>query len=357
MSRKKSDMFTEITVGAFVLGVLALLAYFTIVISGVDVLMGHERKIVKVSFDAVGGLKEHDAVMYRGMKVGAVEHISLTPSNILVEAKVDRSVVLRPGYRISVANMSMLGGYYLKMDEGAGEPLEASCTFVGERPTDWMHDVADIARNVNAFTSGGDLKTIVTNFEAMSERLRLITERVERGEGMLGKLLSTNDTIYADLAATVANVKSISTRLENGEGALGQLLSTNETVSIDLKRTLANAREVSDRLARGEGLAGRLLAKDDPLVAEVDASVAAFRRACESVDAREVLARAEKLLGDLGSVTEKMKSGEGTLGKLVSDDKLYREVDGLARDLRQVLDNYRDTTPIATFSSLIMGGL
>ena len=37
------------------------------------------------------------------------------------------------------------------------------------------------------------------------------------------------------------------------------------------------------------------------------------------------------------------------------DAILYDEVNGLVRDIRQVIDNYRDTTPISTFSSLALG--
>lgn len=36
---------------------------------------------------------------------------------------------------------------------------------------------------------------------------------------------------------------------------------------------------------------------------------------------------------------------------------MYDEIDGIIRDARQVLDNYRDTTPISTFSSLATGAL
>ena len=67
--------------------------------------------------------------------------------------------------------------------------------------------------------------------------------------------------------------------------------------------------------------------------------------------------RANKLLESLNAVSEKLARGEGTLGKLVNEDTLYQEVQGLTKDVRQVLDNFRDTTPISTFGSLIMGGL
>ena len=63
MSRKKNDAFHEAIVGLFMLAVLALLVYFTVVISGVDVLTGRQKVKVNIVFTEVGGLKDHDSVM------------------------------------------------------------------------------------------------------------------------------------------------------------------------------------------------------------------------------------------------------------------------------------------------------
>jgi ABC-type transporter Mla subunit MlaD len=56
MSKKRSDVFAETIVGIFMAAVLALLVYFTIVISGVDILVGHTKVPMKVEFADVGGL-------------------------------------------------------------------------------------------------------------------------------------------------------------------------------------------------------------------------------------------------------------------------------------------------------------
>ncbi|MGN0853952.1 MAG: MlaD family protein [Kiritimatiellia bacterium] len=358
MSRKKNDAFSEAIVGLFMLAVLALLVYFTVIISGVDVLQGREKVRIGVVFDEVGGLKDHDSVMYRGTKVGAVERIDLSPTNLIVIAEIDNDVVLRTGYRIAVCNLSMLGGNYLLLEEGPGEALPLVGTvFRGEKPSDWMRDVANIARNLNDFTSGGELKAIVANLQAASESIKVVTDRIMRGEGTIGKLLSSDDTLYRDVRQTVANTAEITDRLRRGEGTLGRFLSTNDTVYADFQKTMANVAEISDRLHRGEGLVGRLLAKDDPLYAQFDGALADFRRACASMDLTETKAGANRLLENLNAVAEKMKNGEGTLGRLMTDDALYGEVEGLAKDVRQVIDNFRDTTPISTFGSLILGGL
>ena len=358
MSAKKKDAFSEAIVGLFMLVVLSLLVYFTIIISGVDILQGREKVQARVTFTDVGGLKDHDNVMYRGTKVGSVERIELSPTNLVVVIEIDHDVVLRDSYRVAVCNLSMLGGNYLLLEEGTGEPLPLKTTaFVGEPPTDWMRDVSRIAKNLNDFTSGGELKAIVTNFEATSVKVRQIVDRIEQGEGTVGKLLSRDDSVYTDLQTTVADAKDIAERLKKGEGTLGKLLSSDAKMYDDLAATLANANEVSDRLKKGEGLVGRLLKDDDPMYANLEASLASFRKACDSMDAKATVESANRLLENLNATAERLKKGEGTMGKLLANDELYDEVQGLTKDVRQVLDNFRDTTPISTFGSLIMGGL
>ena len=70
-----------------------------------------------------------------------------------------------------------------------------------------------------------------------------------------------------------------------------------------------------------------------------------------------LLERLSAASSDLASVASRLEKGEGTLGKLSADSKLYDEVTALVKDIRQVVDNYRDTTPISSFGSLIGGAL
>ena len=379
MSRRKSNAFAEFITGVFMLVVLALLAYFTIIISGVDLIRGRERVRVAIAFDGVGGLKNHDNVMYRGTKVGTVEDVELTETNLIAVVEIDKSVILRTGYRATVQSMSLLGGNHLVLEEGEGEiiPLGAGLLH-GEKPSDWMRDIAEAVKNLNDITGGDGLNAIVSNLTVMSEKVRDISERVERGEGTLGKLLSSDDTVYGDLQATVSNANVVAARLAGGEGTIGRLLSDDGTVyndlrstlanaseaSVDLKYTVSNANVIAARLANGEGPLGRLLASDETVLDDLKAAIASFKTACDSFDvsglkgeASDVLARAGTLVDSLNVVAARLANGEGTLGRLAADDTLYKEIEGLVRDLRQVLDNYRDTTPISTFTSIATGAL
>ena len=335
--RRKNNAFSQAIVGIFMMTVLLLLGYFTIVISGVDLIRGKEKVRVQIAFDQVGGLKDHDNVMYRGTKVGTVERVAVTPSNLVVTAFVDGGVVLRSGYSARVCSLSMLGGTYLQLEEGTGEPVDLEKTaFRGETPSDWMNNLSLIARNLKALSDRIEQSGIVTNVEAATASVRAVAERVERGEGLLGKLTSQDDALYEDIRKTAANAREISAQLnrqklyDDLQAAIADFRKTCggiETASVDFRKTCGNV----DRVSEG------------------------FAKAAEGVDLKTPVAKATALMDNLNAVAERLKSGEGTLGRLSADDRLYREIDGLVRDVRQMIDNYRDTTPISTFTSLAVG--
>ena len=339
MKNRKSEAFTQGVVGVFMLTVLLLMGYFTIVISGVDVLSGRHRVPVRVAFSQVGGLKDRDNVMYRGTKVGVVERVEVTPSNLVVTARIDSNVILREGYSATVCSLSMLGGTYLRLKEGEGEALDLETTlFRGVTPTDWMEDLRQIASTVNGFVSGPELGVIVTNAVEASEKAREFAEDAKRMADDV-KAFIDKANHFADKAVAVAD------RVERGEGMVGKLLSSDDTVYDDFKETMANAKEISAKVNR------------DKVFDDLEAGIAAFRKAAEEFDAKGMSEKGAALLADLGVVAERLKNGEGTLGRLSNDTELYDEVKGLMKDVREVVDNYRDTTPISTFTSLATGAL
>ncbi|MBR5587936.1 MAG: hypothetical protein IKW23_03690, partial [Kiritimatiellae bacterium] len=97
---------------------------------------------------------------------------------------------------------------------------------------------------------------------------------------------------------------------------------------------LENIRMVTEKLNDPKSGFGRLLSQDSTLVADLEASAASIR-----------------------TITAKLENGEGTLGRLVNDDGVAVEMEAAIKDVRQIIDNMRDTAPITTFTSLFFGGL
>lgn len=367
--RNNKEFFSELVVGIFMTAVLALLAYFTIVISGVEILSGRSKVPVVVRFDDVGGLKVRDTVMLRGVTVGSVNDMSLKDGGVRVSLLVQRDVTIREGYRISVCSGSLLGGNYLLIEEGKGAEVPQGTELVGESPNNWMRDLGEIVGKLREATEGGKVKSVVDNLDAASASIKALVARVEEGKGTLGKLFSENTALYSDLTNTVANLKSVTAKIDTGQNSLSRLLNDKGGAYTNLSAAVENLKSVSERLENGEGTLGRLLSKDDTLYRDLEKTVSSIKNVAANLEKGEgtlgkLLTDDNKIYNDLDAtvanlkeVTDRLVKGEGTLGKLSADDQLYSDVNALIQDVRQTVDNYRDTTPISAFASLIMGAL
>jgi len=57
----------------------------------------------------------------------------------------------------------------------------------------------------------------------------------------------------------------------------------------------------------------------------------------------------------LRSITESIDEGDGTLGRLVRNAKLYDETTLLVEDVRAAIDDLREASPITSFGSVLFG--
>ena len=95
----------DILTGIFLLAIVGLLAFFTIVISGVDMIRGRNTCARYVRFMDVGALKEQDPVYVRGLKVGSVQSLELLPNAVQVKLILDQQVTLRKDYKVTVGQL------------------------------------------------------------------------------------------------------------------------------------------------------------------------------------------------------------------------------------------------------------
>ncbi len=367
--KKNSEVFSEILVGVFMVAVLAVLVYFTIIISGTDFFSGKNNIPVTVYFHDVGGLKIRDSVMLRGMTVGSVSDMRLENSSIKVTIVIQEAVKFREGYRITVNVGSLLGGNYLLIEEGEGPELPDGTALQGVAASNWMRDLGEIVAKLREATAGDEIKNILANLEDATASVKELVARVEDGKSTLGKLFSEDTMLFDDLTNTVANLKSVTAKIDTGENSLGRLINDDGGVYSDLRDSIANLKSISERLEKGEGTMGKLLSSDDTVYRDLQETMDRIKNVAVRLDEGEgtlgkLMKDDNKVYNDLDAtvenlklVTERLAKGEGTLGKLSADDQLYNDVHGLIKDVRQTVDNFRDTTPISAFASLIMGGL
>lgn len=370
MKQKKSgEYFSEWVVGVFMVAVLGLLAYFTIIISGIDLLRGTTKIPIQATFTDVGGLKIRDPVIVRGMTVGTVDDMSLSQGRVDVTLMVRKDVKLKEDYRLSIYSSSLLGGNYLLLEEGEGAELAPGTVLKGEAPREWMRDLSQMVTDIREATGDGRLKSIVSNLDAVALSFKTVVARVEEGKGLLGKLFSEDLSLYNDLSNAVANLRSVTMKIDTGTNSLGRLLNDDGRTYANVKDLVANLKSVSGRLERGEGTLGKLLSSDESIYRDLREMTERLNMVAGQLEKGEgslgkLLKDDSKIYDDLAAtvanlrtVTDRLEKGEGTLGKLSADSALYEDIHGLIKDVRQTVDNFRDTTPITAFSSLLMGGL
>ncbi len=370
MANKSQSHLQEILTGIFVVAVVGVLIFFTIIISGMDLIHGSKSMQRQVMFTHIGTLKVQDPVYVRGLKVGNVQSLALRDGGVLVTLRMNTAVTLREDYQVTVGQTSMLGGSCLEIVEGEGEnvvPMETLLT--GIPPKDMMKELGTLVANLSSAVDPAELKATLGNLRSATEDVAQITARIERGEGLVGKILSSDDTTYSDLQATVKNLRQVTDGVAKGEGLVGKLLRADDGTYEDLKAAVANIRQVTDRLNAGEGLLGQLLKEDTSAYQDLTASLANIRQITAKLNDPQsgfgrllsadttLITDLEVTAANLKGVSEKLGKGEGTIGKLINDETVALEVEGMIKDVRQVIDNMRDTAPITTFSSLFFSGM
>lgn len=363
-------MIKEVMTGIFLAVMVALLVFFTVIISGVDLLRGKDARVCYVQFEDVGALKMQDPVYVRGLKVGSVLGLKLIPGAVEVKISLDPNVVLHKDYSVTVGKTSMLGGTCLQITEGGTEELLTDMTqLTGQTPTDMMADLGELVKGLREAVNPEELRQTVSNIQKASADVAVLTERIRKGEGTIGKLLAEDSTLYDDLTVSINNLKLITSDIHDGKGLLGKLISEEDSTYDDLRATIANLNAVTTNLSEGKGLLGKLMREEDESYNDLKASLANIRQVTEKLNDPKsgfgrLLSQDSTLVGDLEvaasnirSITEKLENGDGTLGKLVNDDSVATELEAAIKDVRQIIDNMRDTAPITTFTSLFFGGL
>lgn len=316
----------EVTVGAFMFMVLLVLAVFTIVLSTQNIFKEYYE--FEVIFQEVMGIRPGDNVLVRGVEVGKVKGLHLEEDGVHVITSLESNIRLRKDYKIEILPSSVLGGKILVVYEGEdAEYLPENKPVYGAKPVDLIDEASHVIAEIRtALDEGG----ILENLEVTMKQFKEVTGNLSQGKGTLGKLL-TDDAVYNDIKGISKNLKTVSQKLVGGEGTLAKLLNDGEVYD-DLKNVMDNLSTVSQRVADGKGTLARLLAEDDTLYINL-------------VDASEAIK----------DITTTINKGEGTLGKLAKDDELYVEVTKLLSEVRATVDDFRETAPITTFTSIFFG--
>ncbi len=282
MKRSDNLRWSQVKTGIFIL--LAILLF-----GGGVLMMGDKTKMfidkgtLSVIMPDVAGLKIGAPVWLAGVDVGLVTNIGFeTPeknNEITVTLQIDKSALkkINSDSRITIKTRGLMGEKYVDVTPSKSFSTTPPSSIRGE----------NVAR----------LDDVMVKAGASFDRLNRVMEKVENGEGSLGKLM-TDKKLYDNLA----------------------------TLSLELK-------VLADTINRGEGSLGKMMRSDEPYKKII-----------------AILNRADATLTDI-------QSADGTLGKLVRDRELYDKMVKLADKSSLAADDMRELKKILTSKENTIGKL
>lgn len=296
----------EILVGAFVLGAFAILFWASMQLGGWSA--GGGRRMI-ARFEDVAGLRERAAVLVAGVPVGRVERLALDGRVARVTLRIEDSALRIPVDTIvAVRSRGFLGDKVVDLSPGeSAELIEDGGVITRTR------NAPDVDRFVDRLSS------IADDVQSVSATFRNVVGTAE-GEDSLRQVLANAREISSDLRRAV----------EENEARLERTIVSFETFSADLAELTQGSRE------------------------PIEALIADLRHASRSLSGS---------LDTLAEVFARVERGEGTLGRIVSDEKLYADIDAALaetraalREVRRAAEETQEQVP-ATILTTLLGSL
>jgi len=281
---------TEIEVGATVLVAVAVLLWGVTWLK--EFQFQRSVRVWHVLFPQTGGLSPSDEVQVNGIKKGSIHTMHLSGDGVLVDLALASDVTLTRDSKVTIRNLGLMGEKVIGVDlRVSGGDWTTNDTIPGGYEKGIPEVMGDVAVTIEAVTQ-------------LSARLASLVESTDK---------------HGDLTGTMKNL-----RLSTDE-----LRATIHETRGTLKTTLDNMAAVSKTT--------KALTTDRQ--AQLGKAIDDFSSASEKLD--RLAGRLDSLRAVLHQVAEKVNNGDGTLGKMVNDKKLYESTSATMDSLRALITDIK----------------
>lgn len=286
----------EVKIGLTVLVSIAFFLYGFNFLKGKNIFT--QRTKFYAVYDNVGGLTESNPVMIRGYAVGQVNKIFFHPNNskkLVVELSLQENELAIPkNTTAKIYSSGLLGGMAVELVFG---------------------DSKDALNN-------GD--TLISELDAgiMAE----IAKHAEPVKNKAENLLVSADSLITDLNKYVSS---------NSNNSINSILMNLSKITIQLNSILLEQREKINNLTSTiNNNTGRI---DNTMknISSISDSIANLKFAA-------TLNQIESTMKKLNQTIEKIDNGEGSLGLLVNDKKLYNNLESSTKNLDKLLIDLKE---------------
>jgi phospholipid/cholesterol/gamma-HCH transport system substrate-binding protein len=335
----KRSRESTIRLGMFIAGGVLIFIIIIYLIGGKQNMFTSSVKITAV-FSDVRGLQEGANVRFTGIDVGAVNKLEiLTDSTVLVEISLNRKVTkfIKKDSRATIASQGLMGNKLVIIMPGSAD--QPSIEQGDNLPATDPVELDDIIR---------DIKISGERIGVVSANLISITDKMQRGEGIFGKIFTDTSFAY-NLSRTSQNLRVLSDQINRGEGFLGKILVESD-FSAELDSTAQyitgisqNLELLTDKINRGEGLIGQMTT-DTSLTYNIYQAGQNLNEATHNL---------EKVTGNLIEFTQTMNTGKGMVNKMLVDSAFADSLDVALQNLNFTLIELRKASEAIQHSGMV----
>ncbi len=304
---------TELKVGLFAVAVILILSFMTFKVGGIDWLK-KEGYIIYIYFQNIAGLDEKTKVKVAGVNAGLIDKIELHEGMAKLTVRIAPDIKLFSDASASIKAAGLLGDKYLDIKTGSVEPVLKN---------------GDTLKNVSEIV---DLDDLTRNLTAVSGNINILAKSLiesigtEESKDALRKSIVNLKDITESLKETIdVNDQKLRTALDNINKLASSINDLVDKNRESVTTAASNIKDFSDSLKKeGPTLVANLNKAAAELKAMIEENRPQIKKVTESID----------------QIAKKIDKGEGTLGKLIQDDSLYKSVtkaaDGIEKTVSAV---------------------
>ena len=284
----------EVKTGILAIGAILLFVFGYSFLKGTNLFQ--DSRVFFVKYENVEGLATSAPVTINGLNVGKVNDIRFADGNggLVVKFTVDNAFVFSKTSKVRIYSDGLIGGKSL------GIFLE--------------YDPKNIAKSGDTLSGaidGGMLDAVTKALGPLEDRLTSTLISVD------SMLLSVNDILDKDtrlhLKQAIQNLNGTMSSLNGASGKLNTLLANNAG---KMDRTFTNLDEMSLNFSK-------------------------FSDSLAQIQTGKLVADLQDVIGRFDAIVTGLDNGEGSVGKLLKDEKLYENLEGASKELEKLLEDVR----------------
>lgn len=299
--------YKTIRIGVFVVLVVALSIWGFYFLKGSNII--NKKNSYIVVYDDIEGLSVSSPVLIRGLKIGQVSDIHFsndTYDSLIVELLVDNDIRIPRGTVARIYSSDLMGSKSIQLI------VSDSLTFLA--PGDRLHP--DVEENLK---------------EQVKLQMLPLKKKAESLMGSMDSVLAMveyifNENTKQNIRTSILSIRRTFENLEHSSRNIDSIVSNGNVTSI---------------MQNIEGIT-RNVKKHNKEISNILENLSSFSDTLVRSQLSTTLQKTNLALVEVQSIANKINQGQGSLGMLLNNDTLYRNITNVSADLDSLLIDIKE---------------